>query len=154
MRFPDTSFMKRTLDLVRNRGLKDVKLLPYITEMVDSPNTWLFYNNARAHNQDPSVTGDPFNVKSYLTDERLATPQGVSEKVAEMLQPYRDLFRPLPAGQPRDIAACMASLLRDADRLSMRGYMLSRGMNMKDIRWCETVTKSTGCYERALTQSK
>ena len=56
MRFPDTSFMKWTFDLARNRGLK-VKLILYIIQMVDPPNTWLLYKNPCLNNQAPSVAG-------------------------------------------------------------------------------------------------
>ena len=50
MRFPDTPFMKRTFDLAKSRGL-NVKLIPYIIQMVKPPNTWLLYNNSRVNNQ-------------------------------------------------------------------------------------------------------
>lgn len=156
MRFPDTAFMKRTFDLARNRGLKDVKLIPYIMEMVDPPNTWLFYNNARVNNHDSSVAGDPFGVKGYVADKTLTTPQAVSKKVTEVLQPFRDLFRPPSPGQsPPDIAASMKTLFEETDKFSMRTYMLvMKGMDPKDVNWCETLDKPTGWYDRSLTQGK
>ena len=155
MRFPDAPYMRRTFDLAMNRDL-NVKLIPYITQMVNPPNTWLFYNNARVNNQDPFVTGDPFNVKNYVIDKGLTTPQGVQDKVAEVLQPFRDLFRPPGAGQPpQDIANSMEILFKETNQLSMRSYLLiMKNMDAKDIDWCETVDKNTGRYDRALTQSK
>ena len=153
MRFPDTPFMKRVFDLATNRKLP-VKLIPYIMQMVEpSPNTFLFYNNARINNQAPNVTGDPFSVSGYVTDSSLTTPQGVSQKVAEVLQPFRDLFRAQSGEQPPDIASAMSDLFGLTNKFSMRSYMFGLGMNARDISWCETLDKSTGWYDRALTES-
>ena len=126
MRFPDRPFMKRAFDLVTNKGLTGIKLIPCAVDKVEYPNTWLFYNDAPAHGQDSS--DDPFKVKSCLIDKSLATPQGVSDKVAGLLQPHgpRNSFRPLPAGQPRDIATAMAELLKDTNKFSTRNYMLEQ----------------------------
>ena len=149
MRYPDTPFMKRTFDLIRNRGL-NVKLIPYILQMVaPEPNTFLFYNNARVHNQDKSVSGDPFDVGSYVVDQTLTTPEGVAEKVAQVLQPFRGLFLRMP------IAEAMKILFEETNNYSMRSYMiLVKGMDPKDVQWCETLDKSTGWYDRALTESE
>ena len=154
MRFPDTPFMKRTFDLAENRGL-NVKLIPYIMQMVNPPNTWLLYNNARVNNQDSSVAGDPFNVRGYINDPSLSTPQAVHQKVAEVIQPFRDLFRPPPPGEKqRSIKESMDILFEQTNQFSMRSYMFAGGMNAKDIHWCETIDKSTGWYDRALTESE
>ena len=155
MRFPDTPFMKRVFDLATNRNLP-VRLIPYIMQMVKPlPNTFLFYNNAGVKNQDSSVTSDPFNVSSYVNDPGLTTPQGVSQKVAEVLQRFRNLFRaPTPGGQLPDISKAMAELFRLTDKFSMRSYMFDPvGMDSRQINWCETLDKSTGWYDRALTES-
>ena len=154
MRFPDTPFMKRVFDLVRNRNLP-VKLIPYVMQMVEpSPNTFLFYNNARVNNQDHSVVGDPFDVLSYVRDESLTTPQGVARKISAVLQPFRDLFRNRAGEQPPDIATAIDQLYSLTNRLSMRTYM-STVLQMDDrvINWCETLDKSTGWYDRALAES-
>ena len=161
MRFPDTPFMKRTFDLVENRGL-NVKLIPYIMQMDDPPNTWLFYNNVRVHNRDPSVTGDQFHVGNYVVDKSLTTTEGVHKKVAEILQPFRDLFRPrkLPSRPPiivppPSIAGAIKSLFAETDKFSVRSYMFANGMSDQDVHWCETVDKSgTGLYDRSLTQGR
>lgn len=58
MRFPDRPFMKWAFDLVTNKGLTGIKLIPRAVDKVEHPNTWLFYNNAPAHGQDSS--DDPF----------------------------------------------------------------------------------------------
>ena len=153
MRCPDIPLMKRTFDLVRNRNLK-VKLIPHILHMVaPSPNTWLLYNNTRVNNQVPSLTDDPFGVSDYVTDPRLRTPEGVYEKVAEVLQPFRDLFRDSPEGSP-DMATAMNTLFEQSYNFSMRSYMFRNGSSANDINWCETIADSTGGYDRAFTESK
>ncbi|KAF9649823.1 hypothetical protein BDM02DRAFT_3094095 [Thelephora ganbajun] len=155
MRFPDTPFMKRTFDLARNRGLP-VNLIPYVMQMVEpSPNTFLFYNNARVNNGDPSISGDPFNVSGYINDQNLTTPADVSQRVVEVLQPFRDLFRAESGSPPPDIASAMDKLFVLTDKFSMRSYMFDPvGMNAKDISWCETIDfSSTAAYDRALTES-
>ena len=153
MRFPDTPFMKRTFDLARNRNLT-LTLIPYILQMIaPSANTWLLYNNARASNQVPSVTDDPFGVSSYITDSTLRTPAGVSAKVEEVLQPFRDLFRTSPAGTP-DMASAMDVLFEQTNNYSTRSYMFQNGTSADDINWCETLDKSTGWYDRAFTESE
>jgi len=124
MRFPNTSFMKRLYDLATNRSLS-VKLIPYVMQMIEPANTFLFYNNARTNNQD-------------------------SERVASVLQTFRDLF----TVQPLDIATAMDRLFERTNRYSMRSYMLeTQEMSARDISWCETLDKSTGWYDRALTES-
>ena len=152
MRFPDSPFMKRTFDLARNRGL-NVKLIPYIMQMVEpTPNTLLYYNFSRVHNQAPSVVPDPFNVSSYVADPDLRTPEGVSKRVSEVIQPFRDYFRHVE-GQTTDIAASMNLLFQETNQFSMRSYMFQNQMTGKAINWCETLDKSTGWYDRALTES-
>ena len=153
MRFPDTPFMKRTFDMVRNRGLK-LTLIPYILQMVSpATNTWLFFNNARVNNQAASVTQDPFGISGYVTDPNIATPEGASRRVAEILQPFRDLFRTSADGKPADIAASMKIIFEQTNNFSTRGYMLQAlGMSNEDINWCETTGKSTGWYDRAFTE--
>jgi len=133
-----------------------VTLIPWIQQMVDPPNTWLLYNNSRVSNQDSSVTGDPFNVKLYVVDKTLTTPDGVHKKVREVLQPFRDMFRPPSPGKPApNIATAMAKLFSETDKFSMRTYMINGkpGMDPKDVNWCETVEDPTGWYDRSLTQT-
>ncbi|KAF9648711.1 hypothetical protein BDM02DRAFT_3269303, partial [Thelephora ganbajun] len=109
MRFPRTPFMKRTFDLAEERGLP-VKLIPYIRKMVGpSPNTLLFYNNARINNGIPSVMDNPFGI-DHIDDPSLRTPEGVSQRVAEVLRPFRGLFRADPWDPPLDIEKAMEDL--------------------------------------------
>ena len=151
MRFPDSPFMKRTFDLARNRGL-DVKLIPYTFQMVDPPNTLLYYNFSRVNNQAPSVVSDPFNVSSYIADADLRTPEGVSKRVLEVMQPFRNYFRHLDKQKP-DIAASMQLLFKETNQFSLRSYMFQNKMTGKAINWCETLDRSTGWYDRSLTES-
>lgn len=151
MRFPDTPFMKRTFDLARSRGL-NVKLIPYIMQMVDPPSTLLYYNNCRVYNQAPSLVPDPFNVKTYIADPNLRTPEGVSAKVSEVLQPFRDYFRPVDGKTPK-FETVIERLFEETNEFSMRSYMFHKGMTSEAIHWCETLDGSTGSYDRALTES-
>jgi hypothetical protein len=144
MRFPDTPFMKRTFDLAKNRNLP-VSFIPYFMQ---SPNEILFYNNHSAI--DPPPTCDPFDVLPYLNDPTLTAPAEVSNKVAGVLEPFRALFAPTSGN---DIATGMNLLFAATNRFSMRGYMFDKGFTAKDINWCETLDKSTGWYDRALTES-
>jgi len=151
MRFPDTPFMKRVFDLATNpkRNLS-LKLIPYIMQMVEpAANTILYYNAERINNQAQVTSNDPFHVSNYLQDQDLATPQGVAQRVAHVLQPFRDLFT------VQSIESAMPELFAATNKFSMRGYMFSPlwNMNPRDINWCETLDKSTGWYDRALTES-
>ena len=152
MRFPKRPFTKRTFDLVEKK--LELELIPCTVRTVHHQNTRLFYNNTCPHDQDDPADDDPFNVKASLTDPSLATPRGISDKITALVQPYRDLFRPLPNGTGRDIAAPMAKLFEDTDQLSIKEFMAKRGMSDIDISWCETLARSTGRYDRALSQSK
>jgi len=145
MRFPDTPFMARTFDLARKRSLP-VKLIPYIMQ---AKNTFLCYNGKSIYSDEANLTPDPFNVSGYVS-QGLTTPQEVTQKVAQVLEPFRSFF--LPGHQP-SIEAAMTQLFHETNAFSMRSYMLLRGMSTEDISWCETLDKSTGWYDRALTES-
>lgn len=152
MRFRNTTFMKRTFDLLENRNL-GLKLIPYIREMVDPPNTWLYFNGVRVNNRDKTVTGDPFDVKDYVKDQDLTTQQGVLNKIAEVIQPFRDLFRPTRDEPPPDITTTMNTLFEETNEFSTRTYMLTiKNMDPKDVNWCQTLDNSTGTYDLAFTQ--
>ena len=150
MRFPDTPFMKRTFDLARNHGLP-VTLIPYIKE---TSNSFHFFNNVRTKNQVSDLTeADPFRVSGHV-DPKLASRAAVQEKVTKMIEEFRNLFAPKPSGNQPDIAEAMAELFEKTNAFSMRNYMIKEGMTPRDINWCETIDKSTGWYDRALTESK
>ena len=150
MRFLDTSFMRRTFDLIKNRGL-NIKLIPYIMQIVDPPSTFLYYNGCRVKNQAPSTSSDPFDIKEYIADLNLKTPEGVSAMVSGVVQPFRDYFRPV-SGKTPDIGTAMERLFKKTNKFSMRSYMSEKGMTGKAINWCETLDDSTGSYDQALTE--
>ena len=156
MRFRDTTFMKRTFKLLRKEDL-NLKVIPYIREMVDPPHTLLHFNNARLHNRaDPDADGlDPFKVNSsgFLSDDKLGTQRAVLIKVAGVIQPFRDLFRPTSDGTLPDIGKALETLLQATDRWTMRTYMLNvLTMDPNDVNWCETLDSSIGTYDMSLTQ--
>ena len=156
MRFRNTPFMKRTFDLFDNRGL-NLKRIPYIREMVNPPHTLLHFNNNRLHNRaGPDAEGaDPFKVNSskFLKDNKLATQRAVQMKVAEVIKPFRDLFRPGSDGTLPKINEALDQLFEVTNRWSMRTYMLNAlGMDANDVNWCEALDNSTGTYDLSLTQ--
>ena len=146
--------MGRFFDLVTNRHLQ-LKLIPYIAQMTEpSPNTFLFFNNSRANNQNSSVIGDPFRVSGYIDDPNLATLQGVSQRVLEALQPFRDLFRAKLGQRLPDVETGMRRLFELTNTFSMRSYMThALRMSARDISWCETLDRATGWYDQALAES-
>ena len=149
MRFPDTAFMARTFDLARNRGLSSVTLIPYIMQ---ANNTFLCYNGKSVYSQEANSSPDPFNVSSYVSPG-LTSPDEVDAQVTKILGPFRSLFMPDSSGNQPDIATAMTKLFSETNKFSMRSYMLLQGMQPQDISWCETLDKSTGWYDRALTES-
>ena len=152
MRFADVPFMRRVFDLSDDRGL-GVQRIQYIMDMPPgSRHTFLFYNNARTNN-GVAAPGNPFNVANYLEGPQLATPENVHQRIREVLQPSRNLFRAGPGGAP-DIALAINNLYALTNGRSMRAYMSEEfDMSDKQISWCETLDKSTGWYDRALAES-
>ena len=128
--------MKRVFDLVRPpfKLPLGVEFIPYTMEMVEPPNTLLFYNNVRRRNNTPAMAGDPpaivedpFNVTDYIglgapevpavpaaagvpavpavpAIPDLRTPQGVHQWIGEVLQPYRNRFETGPGAPIQDMA--------------------------------------------------
>ena len=156
MRFRDTPFMKRTFKLFRMESL-ELKLIPYIREMINHPHTLLYFNNNRSYNRaspDPREP-DPFKVNSskFLGNDKLATQHAVQMKVAEVIKPFRDFFRPRSDGTRSEVGKPLESFLRATDRWSMRTYMLTAlGMNANDVSWCEALDSATGTYDLSLSQ--
>ena len=129
MRFPDIPFMKWVFDLARHRKLP-VKLIPYIMEMPPkSLHTFLCYNGHSKRNDETSLTGDPFNISSYV--QELRTPEDAERKVSEVLREFCDPFRPHANGKDLNIADAMEKLFDKAAGYSMRTYM-SKVCKMKN----------------------
>ena len=156
MRFRDTAFMKRTFNLFRMEKLK-LKLIPYIREMVDHPHTFLYFNNNRSYNwaSPDADEQDPFKVNSpkFLGNDKLATHRAVRTKVAEVIKPFRDIFRPRSDGTLPKVGEPLELFLRATDRWSMRTYMLTESkMDANDVSWCEALDSATGTYDLSLSQ--
>ena len=156
MRFRDTPFMKRTFKLLRNSDL-NLKLIPYIREMVDPPHTLLHFNNNRLHNRagPDAEAADPFKVNDskFLNDNKLATQHAVHTKVAELIGSFRDLFRPRIDGTLPEVDEALGQLFDATNHWTVRTYMLNmKGMNANDVNWCEALDNSTGTYDLSLTQ--
>lgn len=128
MRFPNTPFMKRTFDLMENRNL-NIKLIDYI---FTAPHTFHYY---------------PYSPEGYVDDKYLA--EGADTIVKDMLAPLKAPFKELPIDQAIEV-------LMQVDQHSTRSYMalaLKPPYPSSAIHWCETMDKSTGWYDRALTET-
>lgn len=128
MRYPDTPFMKRTFDLMKNRGL-NIRLIDYI---FTAPNTFHYY---------------PFSPKGYVDDKYLV--EGAETIVKDMLTPLKAPFKERPIDEA-------IKILMEVDVHSTRSYMalaLKPPYPSSAIHWCETMDKSTGWYDRALTET-
>ena len=147
MRFPDTPFMARTFDLIRNRKLS-VKLIPYV---VEADNTFLRYNGRTIYRQESNAIPDPFTVSGYVS-RGLTGPKEVAAQMARILDPFRNLFKADSSGNQPDIGAAMAQLFKETNEFSVRSYMFLQGVRAEDISWCETLDAHTGGYDRALTE--
>ena len=153
MRYPDTPFMKRTFDLFRNRELPGINLIPYTLEMVNPPGTWLYFNGIRVNNRATNDVVDPFQVGNYVNEENLKTQGAVLDKLQQVIQPFRDFFRPAPDGTKPGIAQAVATLFQETNRFSLKSYMLTvAGMDPKDVNWCQTLTDAEGTFDLSLTQ--
>ena len=133
MRYPDTPFMKRTFNLMKNRGL-NINLIDYI---FTAPNTFQWY---------------PIGPFGEVPEEHIE--MGVENIVRGVLAPFKAFFKV----QPIDIDKAMEVLMR-VDAFSTRSYMsigihpLSKPYPSSTIHWCETMDGSTGRYDSALTEA-
>ena len=126
MRFPDTPFMKRTLDLIEKRSL-GVKKIPYI---FTSQNERRFY---------------PYETGSYVP--QVYTDIGAETILSNVLGPFRAPF----AQNPLQIEQALHDLFA-FDHLTTRTLML-QSYPSSVVEWCETKEDSTGAYDRALTET-
>lgn len=121
--------------------------------MVNPANTWLYFNRVRVNNRAKGVAGDPFLVSGYVNDQSLTTQEAVLNKLQEVVQPFRDLFRPRADGSLPDIAEAIASLFQETNKFSLRSYMLMvHNMDPRDVNWCQTLTDAEGTFDLSLTQ--
>ena len=128
MRYPNTSFMKRTFDLMLKRKL-NVNLIDYI---FTAPNTFQYY---------------PFSPKGHVDDEHIEI--GAENIVKDVLAPLKAPFR------DQHIDKAIETLM-EVDAYSTRTYMslaLQPPYPSSTIHWCETKDGSTGRYDSALTEA-
>lgn len=146
MRFPDSPFMKRTFDLVNRQPpilTSPPEMIPYIFE---APNTYLYFNGVQTANVS-TLPPNPFDISpSYVPASVLAAGQPAAIIDAALDEP-RQLF------VTNKIQDAMTQLYETYDQYSMRSWLESRGLSSSAINYCETLDKSTGWYDRALTET-
>ena len=153
MRFPDTILWGRFFHLTRDKY--NLKLIPYIVEMVDPPNTWLYFNGKRVNNHAKGGGEDPFGLSGYVTKGDLRTQAGVENKLRSAVQPFRNMFRPRKDGTVPDIQVALKEVFKATNRDSTRTWMLrAEEMDPRDVSWCQTLANSTGTFDQAFTMCK
>lgn len=81
----------------------------------------------------------------------LEKPEGAHKRVAEVPQRFRNYFSHYP-DKKSSIAEGMDHFSKETNRFSMRRYMFATNVDCGDINWCETLDRSTGWYDWALTE--
>lgn len=99
-----------------------------------TPNTFSFFNNSRLNNGGSSITDDRYKVFGYANDPSLATSRGVYQKVLEVLQPFRDLFRAKLGRQFPDAERGMHRFFELTNLFSMKSYV-SQVLRMSQGYW-------------------
>jgi hypothetical protein len=148
MRFPDTPFMKRTFDLINPARQPPIlnpppKMIPYIFEQ---PNSFLYFNGSRTANVSP-LPPNPFNISPMYVPETLLRAGQPADSINAVMAAPRQLF------VDNDLATAMQKLYVQYDQYSMRSWMEKNGFSSSGINYCETLDKSTGWYDRALTEN-
>ncbi|KZS87731.1 hypothetical protein SISNIDRAFT_470756 [Sistotremastrum niveocremeum HHB9708] len=142
MRFPDTQWMKRTFDLVRNRGLQGLEFIPYLLK---SDHTFNCYNGSSVVDlsKDPV---DPFKVSTYVSTSDYANPLKARAIIGDALEEPRQLFR------DNDLETAIKLLFEQYDSYSMRAWLLVKNptLTSSDLHWIQTVGASTGTFDRGL----
>lgn len=149
MRYPDTTFMKRTFDLARNRLGLTAKMLPYIRA---NENAFLSYNGisvTKKKNAETPPADDIFRV-SVQNDGNVPNEfvkEGTGAFWTEALGPLRDLFvkYPFPEAFKR---------LKELDRHSVMSYLtFEKNYPYHVIKWFETMESRTGLNDEALSET-
>jgi len=149
MRYPDTSFMKRTFDLARNRlGLAD-KVLPYIR---DNDNTFRSYNGhsvTKAKENSTPSKDDIFMVSEsnagHVPDKYVAEGSGVFWD--NILDELRQLFVKFPFDEA-------FKKLKEFDGHSVTSYLIfEKKLPYEVIKWYETMESRTGLFDASLTET-
>ncbi|KZS88538.1 FAD/NAD(P)-binding domain-containing protein [Sistotremastrum niveocremeum HHB9708] len=146
MRFPDTPYMKRTFDLVRNRGLQNIKLIDFA---FSSDNTFACYNGVNIITSGPNFSApDPFNIKDYVP-ANFRSPKDVNTFLSKIaIDEPRQLFL------KNNIQTALELLYKNYDSYSMRSWLMAKfQLSSSTINWLETLDKSTGWYDRGLIEN-
>jgi hypothetical protein len=153
MRFPDTPFMRRVFNLVRDNPHEgttrkvDVKLIPYNFK---DENTFVFFNNNR-YTRSQTLPEDPFRVRPWVqVPEGGLVPEAVNERIDEVLHEFR-----APFAQPSaNLASLVNDLILKADAYSLRSWLAFKSeppTHVSAIDYYEMLSNSTAGFDRGLT---
>ena len=151
MRFPNTIFMKRTFELAQLPAIQSkAPMIPYY---FSSANTWDYFNGQQVA---PGTNApDPYNIgpSGYLPTQPkdwsyLLNPANLQTELEAIMKTLKASF-----SGSSSIAEAMTTLMTTYDQYSMRSYLESLGYPSEVINLMETFDKSTGWYDRALTES-
>lgn len=170
MRFPETNIMTRVFHLFRSvylnsDGIKlEDKMIQY--KFADSPkqreppkgNTFRLFNGIRFRAKDLPKDGDPFlfgrarggDVHQDYIDI------GASKLFSDAVKPFADAILSDMANHPQHDSKCEAGFrnLMRFDQYSTRGYLSDcKKIEPTAISWMETMTFSTGWFDRALSET-
>ena len=149
MRFPDTSFMKRTFDLARNRLDLTSKMLPYIR---GNDATFLSYNGisvTKAKNNSVQASDDIF--KFSVTNDGHIPDTYVAEGPGVFWDKHLGHFRQLFVDYPFDEAF---KRLQAFDSHTVTSYlMFEKKVPFEVIKWYELMEARTGLFDASLTET-
>lgn len=159
MRFPNTNIMTRTLNLFFGPWLNsdgiDIqsKVIPY--QFADhNGNSFRMFNGIRKRQKDISPTGDVFGFSAASGGDVSADyiTMGAGKLLDDAIQPFCDaLEKDMESNPPGE--AGWRNLMR-FDQYSTRGYLSDcKKIEPTAINWMETMTYSTGWYDRSLTET-
>jgi len=151
MRYPDTSFMKRTFDLARNRlGFSEKEMITYICSDDD---TYLYYNGIsvtkKQYNAGSAAKEDVFNVSQSKGGD--VPDSYVADGPGKFWNVYLDELRQLFVKFPFDVAFKM---LKKFDGHSVTSYLtFVKELPYEVIKWYETMESRTGLFDASLVET-
>lgn len=151
MRYPDTTFMKRTFDLARKRLQLGVKVIPYLRSPTPE-NSFLCYNNISVRKTQSSSAKPSDDIFRVSVDNKGDVPKEYVDKGtgvlwSEALGPLRQLFVDLPFPEA-------FKKLMENDMHSVSSYLaLEKKYPYHVIKWFETMESRTGLFDQALTET-
>ncbi|KEP45817.1 flavin containing amine oxidase [Rhizoctonia solani 123E] len=164
MRFPKTDFMERVFKLFNYppfKGELKNRLQPYYF-VAEKKNAFLDYNGVTKRQDEPRLP-DPFKAADVITSENKQQyiSAGYDNIVKDVITPFATgIFDDLKNHTDKGWKMMMAD-----DKYSTRAYMSikysptpSLGLPAEPlpndvVNWCETFDKSTGWYDRALSET-